>query len=351
MYFTHDDLFFILEMLPFWQTELKDPLFEVCPQAGSIQSNSTVSPTAVPVQFTPTPPTIKSTKAPSQIRSTKAPSPLRSTKAPEPAAPTHPSVPTPVTPTSAPRHPETQKPSCDQHSNNSSSSSKAGGGKGKGNAKKSKGSKTSKSKSTKSSKGKKSKRSDHSTYEHDDENYGNNIFDHRGCGSSKTGRNSEDQNIPAPSEIPVTTPVAGPVAKSSGDWSWDEGPRPSVDMESHSSTPTLKDVPTITTPSDSVDETAPKYPTQNLYGDMEDRASVSAQTEQTEQATSKSGIDAAFGSSATMYGVLTGGVVVAIVAILVWKRPDPAFMCSKCSSAGAAEKDNMVIALVKGMNA
>ena len=92
------------------------------------------------------------------------------------------------------------------------------------------------------------------------------------------------------------------------------------------------------------------YSSPNQDGESEERASINEQSEQ-QEAQSQSGVDAAFGSSAAMYGVLTGGVVVAIIAILVWKRPDPAFMCSKCSSSSAQERENMVLSLVKGMNA
>lgn len=94
----------------------------------------------------------------------------------------------------------------------------------------------------------------------------------------------------------------------------------------------------------------PDYPTKQTNGELEDRDSVNKSSEEESSTQTKTGVESAFGSMATMVGVLTGGVVVAIVAILVWKRPDPAYMCGKSSSASAVERENMVISLVKGMN-
>jgi hypothetical protein len=227
----------------------------------------------------------------------------------------------------------TQKPTCSYHSGSSSR------GKGKGKTKKSKGSKKSKSKGAKSAKSKKSNDSHEYDNDYYYENYNYNIFDHEECGSSKASGNYE-QHTPTPTKAPVQAPLA-PVAGGSGDWSWDDGSTPSVVVGDSSRAPA-----TVT-----VQDAQDGYgvSSQNQYGDLEGRASINEETEQ-QEASSESGVDAAFGSSAAMYGVLTGGVVVAIVAILVWKRPDPAFMCSKSSSSSAQERENMVIALVRGMN-
>jgi len=313
-------------VLPLWQSELEDPLPETCPLIGTtVPDEPEFSPTQIG----------RSTKSPSPYRSTKAPSPFQSTKAPSPSPVQFDKGPTPVLSTKAPHTPapgpKSHKPSCD------SSSSKGSKGKGtKGSHSKSLKGKGN-SKSLKGSKGKAGKGNSY------DEDHYDNVFDRDECSSSKGGgkghyygdddgvsdENDENNDTAAPMRAPVTTaPAPAPSSNqaASEDWNWEEYG---------------DGIPTV-----QVDD----FPLSVPYGtgNSEDEERDSVNVDQAEESSSKSGVDAAFGSKGAMYGVLIGGVAVAAVALWVWKRPNPEFL--RCNHKGDDHK-NMVIALVnKGLH-
>ena len=190
-------------------------------------------------------------------------------------------------------------------------------------------SKTSKkSKSVRSGSSSRKSRNMYDYYQWHENNYGNNnVFARDECESSKAGGK---YNTPAPTGVSAArapAPMMPSSEPTSGDgWSMDDG----------------GSIPTVRLDGGSADDPAGVV-SKNDSNAWDDKGA--SEKDQMEESSTKSRVDKAFGSSAAMYGVLAGGVVVAVVALLLWKRPDPAFMhCGK--SKNADEQKNMVIALV-----